>query len=74
VMNQLAGMAYQAMGPIFGLFFAILLLVLGHALNFVLSILGSTIHSARLHFVEAFKSFFQTGGIEYKPFKVERSS
>jgi V/A-type H+-transporting ATPase subunit I len=72
VMNQLAGMAYDAMGPIFGLFFGFLLLVLGHAFNLVLSTLGSTIHSARLHFVEAFKSFFQPGGIEYKPFKVER--
>jgi len=72
VMNQLAGMVYQTAGPILGLFFGFLLLVMGHALNFVLSILGSTIHSARLHFVEAFKSFFQPGGIEYKPFKVER--
>jgi V/A-type H+-transporting ATPase subunit I len=72
VMNHLAKMAYGALGPILGLFFAFLILVVGHALNFVLSVLGSTIHSARLHFVEAFKSFFQPGGIEYKPFKVER--
>ena len=74
VMNQLARMTYDAMGPIFGLFFGFLLLVFGHAFNLVLSVLGSTIHSARLHFVEAFKSFFQPGGIEYKPFKVERGS
>jgi V/A-type H+/Na+-transporting ATPase subunit I len=74
VMNQLAGMAYEATGPILGIFFAILLLILGHAFNLALSALGSTIHSARLHFVEAFKSFFQPGGIEYKPFKVERGS
>ncbi len=74
VMNQLAGMVYEAAGPIFGVFLAILLLILGHAFNLVLSALGSTIHSARLHFVEAFKSFFRPGGTEYKPFKVERGS
>jgi V/A-type H+-transporting ATPase subunit I len=72
VMNQLAGMVYLAAGPILGTFIAILLLIMGHTFNLALSILGSTVHSARLHFVEAFKSFFQGGGIEYKPFKVER--
>ena len=38
----------------------------------LLSILGSTVHSARLNFVEAFKNFFQGGGTDYKPFKLER--
>jgi V/A-type H+-transporting ATPase subunit I len=72
VMNQLAGMVYHAAGPIAGAVLAVLLLIMGHTFNLVLSVLGSTVHSARLHFVEAFKSFFQGGGIEYKPFKVER--
>lgn len=72
VMNDLAGMVHQATGPVAGTILAVLVLVLGHAFNLLLSILGSTVHSARLHFVEAFKSFFQGGGVEYKPFKVER--
>ena len=72
VMNDLAGMVHQAGGTIVGPILAVLVLVLGHTFNLLLSILGSTVHSARLHFVEAFKSFFQGGGIEYKPFKVER--
>ncbi|HOE16200.1 MAG TPA: V-type ATPase 116kDa subunit family protein [Syntrophorhabdaceae bacterium] len=72
VMNQLAGMVYNAAGPIIGAVFAVLLLILGHTFNLALSILGSTVHSARLHFVEAFRSFFRGGGIQYKPFKVER--
>ena len=72
VMNDLAGMVYHAAGNITGAIFAVLVLVLGHTFNLLLSILGSTVHSARLHFVEAFKSFFQVGGTEYKPFKVER--
>jgi len=72
VMNDLAGMVRQAGGTIVGGILAVLVLVFGHTFNLLLSILGSTVHSARLHFVEAFKSFFQGGGIEYKPFKVER--
>jgi V/A-type H+-transporting ATPase subunit I len=72
VMNDLAGMVHQAAGSVIGAILGVLVLVLGHTFNLLLSILGSTVHSARLHFVEAFKSFFQGGGIEYKPFKVER--
>ncbi len=72
VMNDLAGMVYRATGPVIGVILAVLVLILGHTFNLLLSILGSTVHSARLHFVEAFKSFFKSGGVEYKPFKVER--
>jgi V/A-type H+-transporting ATPase subunit I len=72
VMNQLAGMIRDAAGPIWGVVPALLVIVVGHSFNLALSILGSTIHSARLHFVEAFKNFFAGGGVEYKPFKIER--
>jgi len=72
VMNQLAMMIFNAAGPIIGIPLAVIVILLGHTFNLALSILGSTIHSARLHFVEAFKSFFEGGGVEYKPFKIER--
>lgn len=72
VMNQLAMMVLNATGPIIGIPLAVMVIILGHTFNLALSILGSTIHSARLHFVEAFKSFFEGGGVEYKPFKIER--
>jgi V/A-type H+-transporting ATPase subunit I len=72
VMNDLAGMVHRAAGPVTGAILGVLVLVFGHTFNLLLSVLGSTVHSARLHFVEAFKSFFQSRGVEYKPFKVER--
>jgi len=72
VMNQLAVMVVGATGPVIGIPFAVMIIILGHTFNLALSILGSTIHSARLHFVEAFKSCFAGGGMEYKPFKIER--
>jgi len=74
VMNQLALMVLNAAGPVVGIPLAVIVMILGHTFNLALSILGSTVHSARLHFVEAFKSFFEGGGTEYKPFKIERGS
>ncbi|MBN2320727.1 MAG: hypothetical protein JXR49_16725, partial [Acidobacteria bacterium] len=74
VMNLLAGMVYSGAGPIIGGIFAVLILIVGHGFNFALSLLGSTVHSARLHFVETFPSFYEGGGVEYKPFKIERGS
>lgn len=72
VINQLAGMAMDAAGAVLGSVIAVVILVVGHIFNLFLGILGSTVHSARLHFVEAFKNFFSGGGIEYKPLKIER--
>jgi V/A-type H+-transporting ATPase subunit I len=72
VINQLAGMAMDAAGAVVGSVIAVVILVGGHIFNLFLGMLGSTVHSARLHFVEAFKSFFSGGGSEYKPLKIER--
>lgn len=72
VMNQLAGMAFDAAGPFVGGTIGFVIIIAGHTFNLLLSILGSTVHSARLHFVEAFKSFFEGGGILYKPFRAEK--
>jgi V/A-type H+-transporting ATPase subunit I len=74
VMNQLAAMVLNAAGPVIGIPLAVVVIICGHTFNLALSLLGSTVHSARLHFVEAFKSFFEGGGTEYKPFKIERGS
>ncbi len=72
VMNQLAGMVHSAAGPYLGGVLAVLVILIGHAFNFALALLGSTVHSARLHFVEAFKSFFEGGGVPYRPFRIEK--
>ncbi|PIU21680.1 MAG: hypothetical protein COT15_01095 [Candidatus Diapherotrites archaeon CG08_land_8_20_14_0_20_34_12] len=47
---------------------AILVLLVGHALNMFLGVLGSFIQSVRLHYVEFFTKFFEGGGISYSPF------
>jgi len=39
-----------------------------HTINIFLGILGSTIHSLRLHYVEFFSKFYETGTRRYTPF------
>jgi V/A-type H+-transporting ATPase subunit I len=47
---------------------AIVILILGHGVNITLGILGSFLHSLRLHYVEFFGKFFEGGGPRYSPF------
>jgi V/A-type H+-transporting ATPase subunit I len=67
-MNQIAKLAYELI-PVVGVVVAIVVIVVGHVANLVLSGLGAFIHSARLQFVEFFGKFMQGGGIEFRPFK-----
>jgi V/A-type H+-transporting ATPase subunit I len=50
---------------VFGIFLALMI----HLLNFVLAIGGSSLHSARLHYVEFFGKFYSGSGKDYTPFQ-----
>ena len=67
VMNILANMVSGAPWGI-GFVAAALILVVGHAFNLVINLLGAFVHPTRLQFVEFFGKFYEAGGRSYTPF------
>ncbi|MBD3420230.1 MAG: hypothetical protein GF398_08960 [Chitinivibrionales bacterium] len=51
-----------------GFIVALIVAVLIHGLNIVLSMFSPTIHTLRLHYVEFFTKFYKTDGRKYVPF------
>ena len=60
VANRLAGAAGSA-------WVGVAVAVLLHAFNIVLGVFAPTIHALRLHYVEFFSKFVETGGPRYQP-------
>ena len=50
----------------------VIVLIIGHALNVALGVIGGALHPVRLHYVEFFTKFYNGGGIIYKPFGLKR--
>ena len=48
--------------------FAVIIGLLGHALNIALGLLGGFLHSIRLHYVEFFTKFFKGDAVPFDPF------
>ncbi len=64
--NIIAGLlgSVSIAGPI--LF--ILIFIIGHSMNFVVSILGAFVHPARLIFLEHFNRYYEGGAAGFQPF------
>lgn len=60
----------QSVGGI-GLVIGALILIVGHTFNFLLNILGSSIHSVRLHFIELFSQFYDASGKPYEKYTTQ---
>ncbi len=69
VINEMAGGFFHEGGLM--ILVGILILVLGHVINIGIGLLGSFLHSLRLHYVELFGKFYRGGGIRFKPFGSE---
>jgi V/A-type H+-transporting ATPase subunit I len=70
--TSIVGMTFNMLGgllkdvPYVGIFLFIIIVVVGHVFNFVISLLGAFVHSMRLIFVEFFGRFYDAGA---RPFQ-----
>lgn len=66
--NGLAGSAAERYSGI-GTLFAVLILLVGHALNFVLALLSGVVHGLRLNFIEFFNWGLTEEGYPFRAFR-----
>jgi V/A-type H+/Na+-transporting ATPase subunit I len=67
----LARVANEVGGTVgeFSVVLGVIIAALFHALNLTLGAFSPTIHSLRLHYVEFFSKFYQSGGQDFHPFR-----
>ncbi len=71
--NQMARDVSAAV-PGIGFLFGLLVLLLGHSLNFLLSVSSGFIHGLRLNVIEFFKWGVKDEGNPYRPFERKESA
>ncbi|NOD83893.1 V-type ATP synthase subunit I [Ruegeria sp. HKCCD6119] len=65
--NDLAVSVMQALrGP--GILFGLLILIIGHVLNFALAMMSGVVHGLRLNYIEFFKWGLPDEGVIFRPF------
>ena len=65
--NSLAGEMWEFQG--FGVLLAIVIIVFGHSLNFVLAVMSGTVHGLRLVCIEFFNWSLKEEGTAFQPFR-----
>jgi V/A-type H+-transporting ATPase subunit I len=65
----LAYVANRLAGAVGSLWIGVTAAVLLHIFNIVLGVFAPTVHALRLHYVEFFSKFLETGGRPYRPLK-----
>jgi len=59
-------------GVVGGVSLAIIILLIGHLINLLLSLITGFVHSLRLCFVEFLIKFYEGGGVRYSPFRLRK--
>ncbi len=72
VMAQVFNMLSTLFGTsVIGIFFMIIIFLVGHAITIGLNALGSYVHTMRLQYVEMFSKFYEGGGKPFEPFSLK---
>ncbi len=69
--NIIATQLYEV--NLLGPFLFMLVLLIGHTFNFAMNVLGSSIQSVRLHYIEFFSQFYNAGGEPFSAFTTQKT-
>ena len=58
--------------PIIGIILFVIVMIIAHIANLGIQSLGAAVHSLRLQYIEFFNRFYEGGGKEFTPFKINR--
>ncbi len=64
VINMMTGLGSSG---VIGFIFMLIVMILGHALNIAINLLGTFVHAARLQYIEFFGKFYEDGGTPFRP-------
>jgi len=67
--SSIMAATFNDMGVKLGLFFGVIVILIGHGINFLLGTMGGVIHGLRLNFIEWYHYSFDGGGKLFKPLK-----
>ena len=68
VIAQVVNILATLIGPsVAGFIAMVLIFIVGHAMNLVINVLGTFVHTSRLQYIEFFGKFFTDGGRPFKP-------
>ncbi len=68
VFNKIAAVFIDLMGPVAGGVVAVIFILVGHAMNMAINVLGAYVHDCRLQYIEFFGKFYEGGGHAFVPF------
>lgn len=60
----------NSLGSGAGWFFFIIIFIVGHSFNMLISLIGSYVHGARLQYLEYFSKFYDGGGRAFEPLRL----
>ena len=63
--------AGMVMGSIIGVFFGIIIYIIGHTFNIAMGLLSAYVHDGRLQYVEFFGKFYEGGGYAFTPLSLK---
>lgn len=70
VFNILAAMPGGGLPPVVGIPVFFLIVIVGHAFNIGLNVIGTYVHTSRLQYLEFFKQFYAEGGRPWRPLNI----